>query len=132
VCTHLFLIKAKFLMYSCPSCTKWLLNIPSLVINSHCSCNSTLISHSIESNSTDLVMFSSRLATMLFIASKGFTSRVFVTQPSLAVRALPCLTRDPAAGSPRPNTFLPVLSGGNADSIFLTISTRACSQFTIV
>jgi len=67
---------------------------------------------------------------MLFIASKGFPSRDFVTHPSLAVRALSCLTRDPAASRPRPNTFLPVLSGGNADSIFPTISTKAYSRFT--
>jgi len=77
-----------------------------------------------------LVMFSSRLATMLFMASKGLASRAFVTQPSLAVKALSCLTREPADGNPRPNTFLPVLSGGNADSIFVMISTKACTQHT--
>jgi len=79
-----------------------------------------------------LVRFNSRLATMLFIASKGFSSRAFVTHPSLAVRALSRLTRDPAASWPCPNTFFPVLSGGNADSIFLTMSTKACSKFTSI
>jgi len=89
-----------------------------------------VISHNLLITSHHLVTFSRRLATMLFIASKGFPSRGFVTHPSLAVRALSCLTRDPTPGKPCPNIFLPVLSGGNADSIFLTISTRACSQFT--
>jgi len=90
--------------------------------------------HTITSIHTDvtnhLVMLSKRLATMLFMASKGFPSRALVTQPSLAVKALSCFTRDPAHARPCPNTFLPVLSGGSADSIFPTISTSACNEFT--
>ena len=64
------------------------------------------------------------LATTLFIPSKGFSCEAFVTPPSLAVRALPFLTRIPVTLD-EPKTFLPYFSGGKALFILLTISTSA-------
>ena len=90
-----------------------------------------ILDHQVATKSTNhLVMFSRRLATKLFILSKGFSSPAALpTPPVLVVRALSALMAEevPVAEFPRPlmYTRFPGLVDGAACVILLTMSTNA-------
>ena len=77
---------------------------------------------------THLVILSSKLATMLFMLSNGFSSPARVTPPSFVVSALSALTRLGALGRKlvEPYVRFPVLlSCGNAVWILAMTSLSA-------